>query len=105
MTVLDFDDYKDKTTLIRKFEAAYGNEHIFRQAMLKLISEDERAATAFGLYFGYQKDPMTYKAISAVMNISVPRVRVLSNKVFRRLIHPYFRKIVWEEYGYKPIQT
>jgi DNA-directed RNA polymerase sigma subunit (sigma70/sigma32) len=69
--------------------------------MAKLLGELEREATAFGLFFGYQVEPMTLKAIGEKMNISQPRVRVLSNRAFRRLIHPRFRREVWEEYGYK----
>ena len=105
MPVLTFDEYKDKKTLIKKFQTAYGNEHIFRLAMLKLLGVDENMVTAFGLYFGYQKEPMTYKAIAAQMNISVPRVRVLAYKAFKRLIHPSFRQRVWEECGYKPTEV
>jgi len=101
MFVLDFDDYKDRKNLIRKFETAYGNEHIFRHAMAKLLEEREKDAVAFGLFFGYQKEPMTLKAISEQMNISMSRVRAISDRAFRRLIHPGFRKKVWEDCGYK----
>jgi len=101
MPVLNHDDYKDRKNLIKKFEAAYGNKHIFRYAMIKLLEEQEAAATAFGLFFGYHKEPMTYKAIAEQMNLSMMRVRVLSNKAFHRLIHPVFRAKVWEYCGYK----
>jgi len=66
-----------------------------------LSDEQEREATAFGLFIGYHKESMTYKAIGEQMNISIPRVRQLTHKAFRRLIHPVFRKKVWEDCGYK----
>jgi DNA-directed RNA polymerase sigma subunit (sigma70/sigma32) len=103
MLVLDNAEYKDKANLIKKLEAAYGNEHIFKHAMLMLLEEHERDATAFGLYFGYHKEPMTLKSISEQMNISTSRVRTLSDRAFRHLIAPGFRKRVWEDCGYKEL--
>ena len=105
MTVLSFDDYKDGKNLIEKFEAAYGNKYIFRQAILKLLAEDKMPITVFGLHFGYQKEPMTYKAIAEHLNISYSCTRNYSYKAFRRLLHPGFRQKVWDECGYKPTLT
>jgi len=99
--VLEYSDYKDKKNLIKKFETAYGNEHIFKFAMIKLLNEFEREATAFGLFCGYQSEPLTLKKIGERMNLSTSRIGVLSYTAFRRLIHPGFRKKVWKEYGYK----
>ena len=99
--ILDMDDYKDRKNLIKKLEAAFGNEHIFRHAMLKLLKEHEKKATAFGLYFGYQQDPINFAEISKILNLSSARVGVLCNAAFRRLIAPRFFKEVWAEYGYK----
>jgi hypothetical protein len=94
-------DYKDRKNLIAKFEAAYGNEHIFKYAMLKLLKEHEKKATVFGLYFGYQKDPLSFSEIGKHLNLSTTRVGVLCHEAFRRLNWFKFRREVWEEYGYK----
>ena len=102
MPMLNFDDYKDRKNLIKKLETAYGNKDIFKQAILKLLVEDEIAVTAFGLYFGYHKKPMTYKAIADQMIISQSYVRNLSYKAFKRLTHLSFRERIWDKCGYDP---
>jgi len=99
--LLDWDEFKDRKNLIKKLVALYGNEHVFRSAILKLLAKDKRAVTAFGLYFGYHKERMTYRAIGEQMNISNERVRQLAARGFRKLIMPEFLKEVWEDYGYK----
>ena len=98
--VLERDEYKDKKNLIKKFEAAYGNEQIFKFAMDKLSSVRKREATAFSLYFGYNTEPRTLKAVGEQMNISVPRVRALSNTAFRWLLHPKYRREARKALGY-----
>jgi len=99
--LLDRDEYKDKKNLIKKLVTVYGNEHVFRSAILKLLKKDKRAATAFGLYYGYHKEAMTLKAISEQMDISKERARQLAHRAFRQLTTPKFRREVWEDYGYK----
>jgi hypothetical protein len=99
--LLEDDEYKDRKNLIKKFEAVYGNKHIFKYAMLKLLKEHEKKATIFGLYFGFQKDPINFPEIGKILNISPVRVGVLCKEAFRRLNWPRFRREVWEEYGYK----
>ena len=99
--LLEADEYKDRKNLIKKFEAVYGNEHIFRYAMLKLLKEHEKKATVFGLYFGFQKDPINFSEIGKMLNLSETRVGVLCKKAFSRLNWSKFRREVWEEYGYK----
>jgi DNA-directed RNA polymerase specialized sigma subunit len=99
--LLEKDEYKDRKNLIKKLEVAYGNEHIFKYAMLKLLKEHEKKATSFGLYFGFQKDPMSLSERGKILNISSARVGVLCKAAFRRLNWYRFREEVWEEYGYK----
>jgi DNA-directed RNA polymerase specialized sigma subunit len=101
--LLDWDEFKGRKDLIKKLVALYGNEHVFKNAILKLLTKDKRAVTAFGLYFGYHKETMTYRAIGEQMNISVERVRQLAARGFRKLITPIFLKEVWEDYGYKDL--
>ena len=99
--LLEIDDYNDRKNLIKKFEAAYGNEHIFRHAMLKLLKEHEKEAIAFGLYFGFHDNPKNFPEIAEILNLSAARVGKLCNTAFRRLIAPKFYNEVWAEYGYK----
>jgi negative regulator of replication initiation len=101
LILLKSDDYKDRKNLIKKFEAAYGNEHIFRYAMLKFLEKHENMAKAFGLYFGFQDAPKNVPEIANILNLSTARVSKLCNQAFRRLIMPKFYKEVWDEYGYK----
>jgi hypothetical protein len=98
--LLEDKDFKNRKNLIKLLEAIYGNEHIFRYAMLKLLKEHENKATAFGLYFGYQKEPKNFKEIAEILNLSSTRVGVLCKAAYRRLTWFKFREIVWEEYGY-----
>jgi len=99
--LLDNEEYKDKKNLIKKLQAIYGNEDIFKYAMLKLQKEHEKKAMAFGLYFGFQNDPLTLSEIGKIMNLSKNRVGILSKRAFKRLNWHKFRKEVWEECGYK----
>jgi DNA-directed RNA polymerase sigma subunit (sigma70/sigma32) len=99
-SVLENDEYKDRKNLIKKFVAAYGNEQIFKFAMDKLSSVWKREATAFSLYFGYHTEPKTLKAIGEQMNISGTRVRALSDRAFRWLIHPKHRSEARKALGY-----
>jgi len=99
--VLDTEDYKDKKNLITKFEAAYGSKEFFKLAIEMLSSRYKREFTAFCKYFGYNYKPMTLGAIGQEMNISRSRVSQLSRKAFRVLIHPKYRKQIWEEQVYK----
>ena len=99
--VLENDDYKDKKNLIAKFEVAYGSKEFFKLAIEMLSSRYKREFTAFCKHFGYNYKPMTLVAIGKEMNISNSRVSQLSRKAFRVLIHPKYRKQIWEEHGYK----
>jgi len=99
--LLTMNDYNDRKHLIKKLEAAYGNEHIFEFAMLKLLEQHENKASAFGLYFGFHKEPINFTEIGKILNLSPNRAGKLCNAAFRRLIAPGFYKKIWDEYGYK----
>jgi hypothetical protein len=101
-SVLDFDEYRDKKNLIQKFETAYGNARFFNIAMKQLSEYHERAAMAFSMYFGYKQNPMLLKDIGKKMDCSPTWAGKLSNRAFKYLIHPKYRKKIWEEFGYKP---
>ena len=100
-SVLELEEYKDKKNLIAKFETAYGSKEFFKLAIEMLSSKYKREFTAFCKYFGYDYKPMTLGAIGQEMNISHSRVGQLSRKAFRVLIHPKYRKQIWEEHGFK----